>query len=67
MREGFEALIRATDNSRDRGYSLHALRGPLRPGELLSMNVGSVVEFRGYCLITVNGKTRLKRLPPLRL
>ena len=62
-REEFEALVRAADNPRDRAMVYTLFEGALRPGELLSMNVGSV-EFReGYCLITVNGKTGLKRLP----
>ena len=35
----------------------------LRPGELLTMKVGSV-EFRDECcIITVNGKTGLKLIP----
>ncbi|MEM3688200.1 tyrosine-type recombinase/integrase [Saccharolobus sp.] len=59
----FEALVKASDNSRDKAMIYVLLEGALRPGELLSMSVGSV-DFRGeYCLITVNGKTGLKRLP----
>ncbi|MEM3641131.1 MAG: tyrosine-type recombinase/integrase [Candidatus Bathyarchaeia archaeon] len=59
----FEALVRAAENSRDKAMLYVLFEGALRPGELLGMNVGSV-EFRDqYCLITVSGKTGLKRLP----
>ena len=34
-----------------------------RPGELLTMKVGSVMFRDEYCIITVNGKTGLKRIP----
>ncbi|MCD6592773.1 tyrosine-type recombinase/integrase [Candidatus Bathyarchaeota archaeon] len=38
-------------------------KAALRPGKILSMNVGSV-EFKDkYCLIAVNGKTEIKRIP----
>jgi len=37
--------------------------GGLRPGELLSMTVGSVAFNSQYCLITVYGKTGVKRIP----
>ncbi|MEM3759872.1 MAG: tyrosine-type recombinase/integrase [Candidatus Bathyarchaeia archaeon] len=61
--EEFEALVKAAENSRDKAMIYVLFEGALRPGELLSMKVGSV-DFRGeYCLITVNGKTGLKRLP----
>ncbi|MEM2321572.1 MAG: tyrosine-type recombinase/integrase [Candidatus Bathyarchaeia archaeon] len=57
------AMVQAADNLRDRAM-LHVLfEGALRPGELLSMRVGSV-EFRNkYCMITANGKTGIKRIP----
>jgi site-specific recombinase XerD/ribosomal protein L40E len=62
-REDFEALVKAADNARDKALVYTLFEGALRPGELLSMSVGSV-EFKDrYCLITVNGKTGLKRLP----
>ena len=62
-REEFEKLVKAADNSRDKALLYTLLEGALRPNELLTMNVGSV-EFRDqYCLITVNGKTGLKRIP----
>ena len=59
----FEALVKAADNPRDRAMFYVLFEGALRPGELLGMSIKSV-EFRNeYCLITVNGKTGLKRLP----
>ena len=62
-REEFEAIVKATDNPRDRALVYVLYEGALRPGELLTMNVGSV-EFKDkYCLITVNGKTGIKRIP----
>ena len=62
-REDFEAIVKAADNARDKALVYTLFEGALRPGELLSMSVGSV-EFKDrYCLITVNGKTGLKRVP----
>jgi len=62
-KEEFEAIVKATDNPRDRALVYTLFEGALRPGELLTMTVGSV-EFRDtYCLITVNGKTGIKRIP----
>ena len=52
-KEEFEAIVKATDNPRDRALVYVLYEGALRPGELLTMNVGSV-EFKDkYCLITV--------------
>lgn len=62
-REDFEALIRAAENRRDKALLYVMFEGALRPGELLSMNVGSVLFRNDYCLIAVNGKTGVKRLP----
>ncbi|MEM2778301.1 MAG: site-specific integrase [Candidatus Jordarchaeales archaeon] len=62
-KEDFDVLVKAADNPRDRAMAYTLFEGALRPGELLSMNVGSVEFKQGYCLITVNGKTGLKRLP----
>jgi len=43
---------------------LHVLfEAALRPGELLRMDVGSVDFKDGYCLISVKGKTGVKRIP----
>jgi hypothetical protein len=56
-------MVKVTDNARDRALVYTLFEGALRPGELLGMDVGSV-EFKDkYCLITVNGKTGLKRIP----
>jgi integrase len=61
--EEFEAIVRSTENARDKAMLYVLFEGALRPGELLSMSVGSV-EFKDiHCLITVNGKTGLKRVP----
>jgi integrase len=61
-REDFEAMVKATDNARDRALVYTLFEGALRPGELLGMSVGSVEFKDNYCLITVNGKTGLKRI-----
>ena len=62
-KEEFEAIVKATENPRDRALVYVLFEAALRPGELLGMMVGSV-EFRDkYCLITVNGKTGVKRIP----
>ncbi|MEM2252614.1 MAG: tyrosine-type recombinase/integrase, partial [Candidatus Bathyarchaeia archaeon] len=59
----FRAMVETADNPRDRAM-LHVLfEGALRPGELLSMKTSSVEFKRDYCLITVNGKTGIKRIP----
>lgn len=61
--EDFEALVKAADNRRDKAL-LHVLfEAALRPGEILKMNVGSVEFKDGYCLISVSGKTGVKRIP----
>ena len=61
--EDFEAMVKAADNPRDRAM-LHVLfEAALRPGELLGMSVGSVEFKKDYCIITVNGKTGVKRIP----
>ena len=62
-REEFEAMVKAADNLRDRALLYVLFEGALRPGELLGMRVGSVEFKDNYCLITVNGKTGIKRLP----
>ena len=62
-KEEFKAIVKATENSRDRALVYVLFEAALRPGELLTMTVGSV-EFKDkYCLITVNGKTGIKRIP----
>ena len=63
LKEEFEAIVKATDNPRDRALVYVLFEAALRPGELLTMTVGNV-EFKDkYCLITVNGKTGIKRIP----
>ncbi|MEM2563938.1 MAG: site-specific integrase [Candidatus Bathyarchaeia archaeon] len=58
-----KAMVQAADNPRDKAM-LHVLfEGALRPGELLSMRISSVEFKRDYCIITVNGKTGIKRIP----
>lgn len=59
----FEAIVKVADNLRDRAMLYVLFEGALRPGELLSMSIKSVEFRKEYCLITVNGKTGLKRLP----
>ncbi|MEM4177086.1 MAG: tyrosine-type recombinase/integrase [Nitrososphaeria archaeon] len=56
-------ILSCATNPRDRAL-LHVLfEGALRPSELLTMRVSSV-EFRDrYCVISVHGKTGLKRIP----
>ena len=52
-REEFEAIVKATDNPRDRALVYVLFEAALRPGELLGMTVSSV-EFKDkYCLIAV--------------
>jgi integrase len=59
----FEAIVKAAENARDRALIYVLFEAALRPGELLGMNVGSVQFRDSYCLITVTGKTGLKRIP----
>jgi integrase len=61
--EEFTAIIKATVNKRDRAMVYVLFEAALRPGELLTMCTGSVVFKDGYCLITANGKTGIKRIP----
>ena len=62
-RENFEAMVKAAGNPRDRAMVYTLFEGALRPGELLSMTVSSVEFHKEYCVISVKGKTGLKRLP----
>jgi integrase len=61
--DDFSALIKATTNKRDRAMVYVLFEAALRPGELLTMCLSSVVFKDGYCLITANGKTGIKRIP----
>ncbi len=59
----FSAIVNATTNKRDRAMVYVLFEAALRPGELLTMFVGSVAFKDGYCLVTANGKTGIKRIP----
>lgn len=61
--EDFIAMVRATQNRRDRAMIYVLFEAALRPGELLTMSVDSVAFKDEYCLIAVNGKTGIKRIP----
>ena len=61
--EEFAAIIRVTVNKRDRAMIYVLFEAALRPGELLTMTISSIVFKDGYCLITANGKTGIKRIP----
>ena len=61
--EEFTSIVRVTVNRRDQAMVYVLFEAALRPGELLTMCIGSVVFKDGYCLITVNGKTGIKRIP----
>ncbi|MEM3956551.1 MAG: tyrosine-type recombinase/integrase [Candidatus Bathyarchaeia archaeon] len=58
-----KAMVEAADNPRDRAMIHVLFEGALRPGELLGMRISSVEFKRDYCIITVNGKTGIKRIP----
>jgi integrase len=61
--EDLKAIIESAENERDKALLYVLFEGAFRPGELLTMKVGSV-EFRdNYCLVSVNGKTGVKRIP----
>ena len=62
-KEEFEAIVKATENPRDRALVYVIFEAALRPGELLTMTVGNVNFKDNYCLITVNGKIGIKRIP----
>ncbi len=58
-----KALLASAKNPRDKAMICVMIEAALRPGELLTMRVGNV-EFReNYCIITVRGKTGIKRIP----
>ena len=61
--EELNAMICAAQNERDKALVTVIFEAALRPGELLTMNVGSVQFNQDYCIITVNGKTGIKRIP----
>ena len=58
-----KVLLASAQNPRDKAMICVMIEAALRPGELLTMRVGNV-EFReNYCIITVRGKTGVKRIP----
>jgi len=61
--EDFIAIIKATTNKRDRAMVYVLFEAALRPGELLTMHIGSALFKEEYCLITANGKTGIKHIP----
>jgi len=61
--EEFTAIIKATTNKRDRAIVYVLFEAALRPGELLTMTISSVIFKEEYCLIAANGKTGIKRIP----
>jgi site-specific recombinase XerD len=58
-----KAMMMRAENKRDRALVSVLFEAALRPGELLGMKVGSVEFKENYCIITVNGKTGVKRIP----
>jgi integrase len=61
--EELVAILNAALTRRDRAMIYVLFEAALRPSELLTMRVGSVVFKDEYCLITANGKTGIKRIP----
>ncbi|MEM4521043.1 MAG: tyrosine-type recombinase/integrase, partial [Candidatus Bathyarchaeia archaeon] len=61
--EDVKAMINAAENERDRALISVLFEAALRPSELLTMKVGSVKFRENYCLISVCGKTGVKRIP----
>lgn len=61
--EDVKAMINAAENERNKALISVLYEAGLHPGELLSMNIISVRFKEDYCLIMVNGKTRVRRIP----
>jgi len=61
--EEFNAIIKAATNKRDKAMTYALFEAALRPGELLTMTISSVLFKEEYCLISANGKTGIKRIP----
>jgi len=61
--EEITSILKATTNKRDRAIVYVLFEAALRPSELLTMRVGSVLFKDEYCLIAANGKTGIKRIP----
>jgi integrase len=60
--EEIEKILRNTRNARDQAMLYSLFEGALRPEELLTMRVGSVEFAKGYCLLSVTGKTGHRRI-----
>jgi integrase/recombinase XerD len=56
-------MLRVTRSPRDEAMLSVIFEGAFRPGELLSMTVGSVQFMKDYCVVTTRGKTGQKRMP----
>ena len=56
-------IIKITTNKRDKAMIYVLFEAALRPGELLTMQICSVIFKEEYCLIAANGKTGIKRIP----
>jgi integrase len=61
--EDFANIIKVTTNKRDKAMIYVLFEAALRPGELLTMHISSVLFKEEYCLITANGKTGIKHIP----
>jgi site-specific recombinase XerD len=61
--EEIVAILKATTNKRDRAMLYVLFEAALRPSELLTMSIGSVEFKEDFCLIAVNGRAGLKRIP----
>jgi len=59
--EQVKKLIASAQNPRDKAMICVMVEAALRPGELLTMRVGSVEFKENYCVITVRGKNRNKK------
>jgi len=56
-------LISAAGSIRNRAIIYVAYEAALRPSELLTMKIASVIFKEDYCLISATGKTGIKRMP----
>ncbi|MEM4521066.1 MAG: tyrosine-type recombinase/integrase, partial [Candidatus Bathyarchaeia archaeon] len=63
MPDDVKAMINAAKNERDKALISVLFEAALRPSELLTMKVRSVEFKDNYCLISVCGKTGVKRIP----
>jgi len=61
--EDVKVIVARAENERDRALLQVFFEGAFRPGELLTMKVGSVEFGENYCLASVDGKTGVKRVP----